>query len=236
MTSLRLLPVVVLAGSALLGLKVVGLVTGGGYTLTGMSLALAQAAPADDAMSAGDAEAAQAAAEALFGPEGDIPVVEGVGTGAETEAVLIERLAERRAELDALAAELEQRAALVEAAELRIAERMAELEALEAGITGLVEAQDEAERQQFLSLVSMYETMRPRDASAIFNALDIEVLVEVALAMDARKLGPIVAGMDPSRAQELTVRLAMPRMLHAAQTAAAAAPPAPDELPQIIGE
>ena len=197
---------------------------------------MAQAAPAETPPSEEDALAAQAAADALFGPEeGDIPPVEGMGTGAETEAVLLERLAERRAELDAFAVELDQRLAVVEAAELRIAERMADLEAMEARIAGLVSEQDEAERQQFLSLVSMYETMRPRDASAIFDTLNIDVLVEVALAMDPRKLGPIVAGMDPLRAQELTVRLAAPRMLHAAQTAAATAP-ATTELPQIIGQ
>ena len=241
MKTIRLLPVVVLAGSALLGLKLVGLATGGGYTLTGIGTAMAQAAPAEPveaetAPSEEDVQAAQAASEALFGPAGDIPLVEGIGAGAPTEAVLLERLAERRAELDALAAELDQRLAIVEAAEMRIADRMVELEALEARISGLVTAQDEAERQQFLSLVSMYETMRARDASAIFNALDIDVLVEVALAMDPRKLGPVVAGMDPLRAQELTVRLAAPRMQHAAAQTAAATAPVTNELPQIIGQ
>ena len=55
MTKIRLLPVVVLAIAALLVLKTLGLVTNGGYVLTGMGVA--QAAGASSGGDAGSTEA-----------------------------------------------------------------------------------------------------------------------------------------------------------------------------------
>jgi flagellar motility protein MotE (MotC chaperone) len=310
--TVRLLPVVIVAAGALLALKTIGLVTNGGYALTGVSEAvaaggggapeqgagaftlpeeqtlsdssptLADAAPtiggaADEAdhgsgegaeASAGhEAEAEAGAAEASAetetanadclpaispnpaaaagncSPEGEavpmeidasgnvVPLVSQDGV-ADTERELLERLAERRAELDAYAEELELRTALIEAAEKRVEERAATMEALEAQIAALVEERDAAEESLITGVVSMYETMRARDAATIFNDLDMEVLVQVAKAMAPRKMAPILAEMDPPRAQELTVRLAAietapPDELTADQLS---------ELPQIVGQ
>ena len=78
----------------------------------------------------------------------------------------------------------------------------------------------------------MYETMKPKDAANIFNALDVEVLLRVAKMMSPRKMAPILAEMNTARAQELTVRMA-----------SASSDPldsmTPDDLaslPQIVGE
>lgn len=258
MKQIRLLPVVVLAASALLVLKTFGIVSGQGYILSGVSMAQAagggQAAEAEVVPEAATSEAepeltpAEAAAQALFDTvpsdvpeEGDINVREVVGTeivpvsgqpGSETEARFLESLSERRAELEAFAAELQERLAVVEAAEIRIEERMAELSAIEAEINAAINARDAAEAEQFAAIVAMYESMRAGDAATIFNDLDRDVLVRVGRAMSPRKLGPIMAEMEPSKAQELTVMLA--------QTGSEA-PAEPVEqsfanLPQIVGQ
>lgn len=158
-----------------------------------------------------------------------VPLADGA---ADTERDLLERLAERRTELDAYAEELDMRAALIEAAEKRVEERAATMEALEAQIASLVEERKAAEQNLIAGVVSMYETMRPRDAATIFNELDMEVLVRVSRAMAPRKMAPILAEMTPQRAQELTVRLAAadstpPDQLTAEQLS---------ELPQIVGQ
>ena len=251
MKTVRLLPIVVFAASALLVLKTIGIVTGGGYTLSGMSAAVAQDEPVAEAQPEGGAAqlaAAEAAARALFegapAPSAEQPAIEtweidgtGVqaevgGQGGATQNAILERLSERRAELDALASELDTRLAVVEAAEVRIEERMAELSEVEARINATVAARDAAEAEQFAALVAMYENMRASDAATIFNSLDATVLVSVGREMNPRKLGPIMAKMVPERAQELTVRLAR------ADEAVAEMPAEGDysQLPQIMGQ
>ncbi|QYO75268.1 MotE family protein [Devosia salina] len=328
MTNIRLLPVVILAVAALLVLKTIGLVTNGGYVLTGVSIAQAaggggsgaapgetvtlpgeptiedasptlsdgtptlgesasgaegHGAPAAEHGSSGEGEAAaqgDAAADGGHGEtpsnvvaaenacdprpvsekgeedtsEGQLTVIPadcpppgdaqplmltpdgvtplGAGGSTLTEQALLERLSNRRTELDSYEQELAMRASLVEAAEKRIEERQQTLEALEGQIAALVEQRKEMEEGQFAGIVAMYETMKPKDAANIFNALDIEVLLRVAKMMSPRKMAPILAEMDTMRAQELTVRMA-----------SASADPldqmAPEDLaalPQIVGQ
>ncbi len=153
-------------------------------------------------------------------------------TASGTEQQLLERLVARRTELEQYEQDLAMRSAIVDAAEKRIEERTATLQALETQISTLVDQRQEMESGQFAGIVAMYEAMRPKDAAKIFNNLDIEVLLRVAKTMSPRKMAPILAEMDPPRAQELTVRMAD----------LADRPPTkmtPDDLaalPQIVGE
>lgn len=338
MTNIRLLPVVILAVAALLVLKTVGLVTNGGYVLTGVGVAQAagggagaepgetitlpgeptiedssptlsdgtptlgedaseghgapassghgEAATETDAASGhgepvtAEGSSAQAGAEAghgedatniiaaenacdprpvaeegeadtsegellvipadcprpqdavpqLLTPDGALPLTSTNAT--LTEQALLDRLAVRRTELDTYEQELAMRASLVEAAEKRIEERQQTLEAIEAQIASLVEERKEMEEGQFAGIVAMYETMKPKDAANIFNALDIEVLLRVAKMMSPRKMAPILAEMDTMRAQELTVRMASASTDPLDQMA----PEDLASLPQIVGQ
>lgn len=128
---------------------------------------------------------------------------------AGSEQAVVERLGDRREALDAREAELEMRLALVEAAEKRITERTATLEALEARIDALVKEKQVADDSQFASIVAMYETMKPKEAAAIFDQLEMPVLLRVASAMSPRKMAPIMAKMDPQKAKELTSSMAV---------------------------
>jgi flagellar motility protein MotE (MotC chaperone) len=151
--------------------------------------------------------------------------------GSATE--LASRLGERRADLDAREKELEMRLALVEAAEKRIEERSAVLKALEAQIGALVEEKKSDEKEQFAGIVAMYETMKPKEAATIFNALDNEVLLRVARAMNPRKMAPILARMDPLKAKSLTTGLARQE---AEPTVAPGTVEDLASLPQIVGQ
>lgn len=153
---------------------------------------------------------------------------------ASSENAINQRLAERRAELEAREKELDMRVTLLDAAEKRIEERTAELKALEARITRLVEDNRTAERQQFVSLVAMYENMKPRDAATIFDQLDMPVLLGVAKAMNPRKMAPILARMDPLKAKALTDGIAADES--PAPAIAAGATEDLTNLPQIVGD
>ncbi len=224
MKSIRLLPIVVFAAFALLVLKTVGIVTDGGYVLTGANTARAQQMD----VSKETELAAGRASENLFSRAEQAPVStnqldavpmtennngDKIAIGStdgvdQTERAVLERLSERRGELDILAKNLEARNALVEAAEKRLAERIASLEAIESRINALVDEKKAMDDTQFAGVVSMYETMKPGDAAAIFDSLDMEVLLRVARNMNPRKLAPVLAKMSTDRAQELTLGLA----------------------------
>jgi flagellar motility protein MotE (MotC chaperone) len=121
----------------------------------------------------------------------------------------LQRLGERRGELDAREQELDMRTALVEAAEKRINERTALLEQLEARINALVDQNKSAEEEQFKAIVAMYETMKPKEAAAIFDELDMNTLLRVARAMNPRKMAPVMAKMNPTKAKDLTASMAI---------------------------
>ena len=68
-----------------------------------------------------------------------------------------------------------------------------------------VEADEEARLQQ---LVAIYEKMKGKDAAKIFDRLDQDVMLKVAVRMREAKLATILAKMDAGRARFLTTELA----------------------------
>jgi flagellar motility protein MotE (MotC chaperone) len=179
---------------------------------------------------AGDCPPQTDALPQLATPGGKVDMA--AGDPSLTDQVLLARLAARRSELETYEQELAMRASLIDAAEKRVNERTSTLAALETQISTLVEERKRLEQEQFTAIVSMYQTMKPKDAASIFDELDIEVLVRVAKMMPPRKMAPILAAMVTPRAQELTVRLAAdtsenPERMGAADLAA---------LPQIVGQ
>ena len=141
------------------------------------------------------------------------------------ERAVLERLAERRDELEARAKELEARESVVLAAEKRLEGRIAHLKQLEAKINEMVRAKDEGEAARIKNLVTMYENMKPKDAARVFDRLDMRVLLEVATQINPRRMSDIMAQMSPEAAERLTVELA---------SRAKDKPPA--ELPKIDGQ
>jgi flagellar motility protein MotE (MotC chaperone) len=124
------------------------------------------------------------------------------------EQALLQRLQERRSELEARARELDMRENLLRAAEKRVEGRVAELRDLEqrSGAADRVRQEDEATRLK--NLVTMYENMKAKDAAKIFDRLDIGILVEVATQINPRRMSDILAQMTPEAAERLTVALA----------------------------
>jgi len=168
-----------------------------------------------------------------LGPDGKaVPLGTASDVASGTDQQLLERLTARRTELQQYEEDLTLRASIVDAAEKRIEERTATLQALEGQISTLVDQRQQMETGQFASIVSMYENMRPKDAANIFNNLDMAVLLQVSKTMNPRKMAPILAAMDPARAQELTVKMAD----MSEQPVDQITPAGLAELPQIVGQ
>lgn len=149
------------------------------------------------------------------------------------ELRIIQSLSKRRDALDARDADFATTLPLMVAAEQKLDAKLKALEALKGEIGGLIGQMDEQEKAEADRLVAVYSAMRPKEAAAVFAALDDSVRLPVASAMRPRVLAAIMAQMQPSAARELTEKLAkrFQAQQFAARAAAAAgtaeAPPTP---------
>jgi len=159
---------------------------------------------------------------------------------SSSEVDVLTSLSKRRAELDVRDHELNTQQELIAAAEKRVDDKIATLKTLQSQIQGLLVQRDAVQQKQVDSLVKTYSSMKPRDASRIFNSLDETVLIAVASQMKPDVLAPILGQMQSEPAQKLTVKLAdrfklpdpPPAPAQPVQTASAqptsTQPPAPD--------
>ena len=131
----------------------------------------------------------------------------------QAEIDLLQQLAERRRVLESREQELEIRTGLLSAAEKRIDKKVEELKVLRETIAGLIKTFDAQQDAKILSLVKIYENMKPKDAARIFEKMELDTLLEVAERMKERKLAPIMAKMNPGKARDMTVELARLRQL-----------------------
>ena len=126
----------------------------------------------------------------------------------DEEIDILQALAQRREELEARERDLKQREAMLAAAEARIEAKVRGMEELRAEIEALLQQHADKNEEQLLSLVRIYESMKPKDAARIFEELDMEVLLEVVDRMKERKSATILAQMNPRRAKAITLELA----------------------------
>ncbi len=217
MTRLRLIPVVIFAAAALLVVKGLGILS---HTRTPQVTTVAAApAPVAQHVPETDLEYTSAAPkkeepkkeEPKLPPAppraAETPNGINVGVPGDTspaQRALLERLQERRKELDTKQRDLELRENLIKEAEARLEQRMSELRALE----NPAAAENPNESPKMKNLVIMYEGMKPKEAARIFEKLDATVLVGIARAMKPVKLAEVLAVMNPDAAQQLTVELA----------------------------
>jgi flagellar motility protein MotE (MotC chaperone) len=124
------------------------------------------------------------------------------------ERAILERLQERRQELEKRARELDIREGLIADAEKRVESKLMQIKEGQEQLAAEAQKKEEAEAARFKGLVTMYESMKPRDAAKIFDRLEVNVLLQVASMMSPRSMSEILALMAPDRAEQLTVELA----------------------------
>ena len=228
MPSLRLIPIVIFAALSLLAIKTVGFVGEGAPArqqqtlqaqiwnkltgrieadpvVTGATPEKKDAGPPLAALpktmpaTSGKPAAKDAAAKTLPPAKGASAKDAPVGS----ERVLLERLQERRQELEARARDLEMRESLLKAAEKQLDTRLGDLKD---GEDGKGEASE-----RIKALVIMYESMGPKEAARIFDRLDPRTLVDLVNHMNPRKVSEIMAKMQPEAAERMTLELARGR-------------------------
>jgi flagellar motility protein MotE (MotC chaperone) len=233
-TEIRLLPVLIAVATVALGVRVgdVALRLSEGESLITFESARAEdpapakpeekaqaesaAKPAEDAAAASE----PAAAEAIV-PSNDVkPALDF----SASEIAVLEALAARRTALEKREKDMNDREALIKAAELRVEQKIGELNGLRADIEKLLKRQNAEQEAQLGNLVKIYETMKPKDAARIFDDMEMAVLLEVLERMKAQKTAPILAAMSSRKANDVTRQLAQRRSLPEAEPQQAAAP------------
>lgn len=126
---------------------------------------------------------------------------------SEQELRVVMRLSERREQLDKRERDLTTREAVVKLSEKKLDDRLAMINAAIAKYDDRIGALNEEEEKRMAAVVKTYESMEPKKAAGIFNALDDKVLLQVATRMKPRTFAEVLANMDIKKATELTVKM-----------------------------
>ncbi len=154
-----------------------------------------------------DAKAKEPATPPLPPGANKAGIFDGNQPMSPAEKALYERLGERRGELDQRANELETREKLLQGVEKKLESSIQDLKANEEKFAAL-QKKESAASQTLKNLVTMYESMKPKEAARVFDRLSHDVLVPVVLQMNPRKMAEVLAAMSPEAAEKLTVALA----------------------------
>jgi flagellar motility protein MotE (MotC chaperone) len=231
---IRVIPVVVVAIFGFAVVKIAGLVIDGGYVFDydpqstqrswaqeNLNFPSTKPDPADITGSvdekAKDEKPKEEKKEAPKpgAPDAEAPKPDGTdlySTQAQpvsaSERAILERLQSRRQELDARAREIDIRESLLKAAEKRVESHVEELKAVESRISTATDQKTEADAARFKGIVTMYESMKPKDAAKVFDRLEMPVLFEIASKIAPRKMSDILGLMSPEVAERLTTEMA----------------------------
>ncbi|KZD08126.1 MotE family protein [Oceanibaculum pacificum] len=219
---IRLLPVTILAVMLLLTVKL-GDIWQDVTRLGPAPLAAQQQQPNQPAQQPGQQPAPKAQSmpvpnSAAGGKDGEKPIDPILFSRSEIE--LLQELSRRREELDQREQTLAQKEGLLAAAEQRIEKKIGELASIRVDIESLIKKYNEQEEAELQRLMKIYEAMKPKDAAAIFNNLENEVLLQLLERMAERRVAPILADMDPKRAQQITSEIAARRQMPKLEEAA----------------
>jgi flagellar motility protein MotE (MotC chaperone) len=224
--NIRVIPVVLVAIFSLAVLKVAGLVLDGGYVFDYSPQQTKRSWAQDnlnfpgredvDITGSTHGEPKAAAKEEAPKPAAPDSKPDGVVYHPEenqqpvspSERAILERLQARRQELEQRAREIEIRESLLKAAEKRIESRVEEMKSIEAKTSAVNDQKSEAENARFKGIITMYESMKPKDAAKVFDRLEMPVLIQIASQIAPRKMSDILGLMSPEAAERLTVELA----------------------------
>jgi len=131
----------------------------------------------------------------------------------DEEIEVLQQLAKRREELELKSRQLDEREAMVVAAEQRMEQKMAELKALQSTVEDLLAKRSDEEEKQLQTLVSTYEKMKPKDAAQVFEEMDMDLLADLVSRMKTSRAAPILALVSPTKVKELTFELAQQKTL-----------------------
>lgn len=137
--------------------------------------------------------------------------------GAEfsaTELEVLQSLQKRRLYLESRESDLTFKENNLGALEKTIENKVNQLKTLQDQIQSILVDYKKRDEDKMEAIVKVYENMKPQEAAAIFEQIEMPILLDVSERMKEVKLAPILAKMDPYKAKELTVELAKRRRIN----------------------
>jgi flagellar motility protein MotE (MotC chaperone) len=161
----------------------------------------------------------------LFASSGALRLGSGVGTAlanevaepdpaaepaqcAEMPAALAGALTAREAEMTLREAALKDRVAALALAEAAIEQQLTELQTAEAALASTLAIADQAAEQDLARLTTVYETMKPKDAAALFAAMAPEFAAGFLGRMQPQAAAAVMSGLTPETAYQISLQLA----------------------------
>lgn len=123
---------------------------------------------------------------------------------SKEEVKILTALDSRRVELEERGARIEQRESDFSAKERELAVRLTELKELSEKLKVEREKGDKQRGTQLEQLANVYGSMNPPEAAHLLEQLDIQVSLSLIERMPEKRIGQILALMNPQRALELT--------------------------------
>ncbi|ALL13930.1 MotE family protein [Caulobacter henricii] len=124
------------------------------------------------------------------------------------ELRILQSLGARRGQLDQREQDIDVQLQLLAAAEAKLDAKVKALNGLKGDIQGLLGQADAQKSAEVDRMVTVFSSMKPKDAAARMTILEDAVRLPIAAKMKERTLSLILANMLPSDAKVLTERLA----------------------------
>lgn len=140
--------------------------------------------------------------------EADVPLVEAPAECPPPPAALAASLSEREGRLAAQEAAIADREAALALADEAVARRLAELQAAEQELRKTLALADGAAEEDVTRLVTVYETMKPKEAARLFDAMEADFAAGFLGRMRADAAAAVLAGMQPDKAYAVSAILA----------------------------
>ena len=157
-------------------------------------------------------------AEPAAGPEpperlveaaaGDPPAVDRSGHRADCDPRLLRAIDERNRQLDAWSSDLADRARMLEVIEARAAEQVRALEAQRRALEATLGGVEQAAEAEVARLVKIYESMNPKEAARIFEAMPAEVAAGFMRRMGEGKSALVMGRINAQHAYAITLAIA----------------------------
>lgn len=117
-------------------------------------------------------------------------------------------VAEREKSLEKKEIEVREIRESLEVEKKKLEAQLAELDKLRLEVKKYQELNDKLADDIMLRLVKTYETMDAKKASGVIAVMEDSLAVELLLKMKEKKIAPLLAAMDPSRAMQLSTLVA----------------------------
>ncbi|MBS0571878.1 MAG: hypothetical protein JSS08_01295 [Proteobacteria bacterium] len=152
--------------------------------------------------------AAQTAAPA--GEAGQaVPATAGPACVPDAGAMaMLESLRERERRIAGQEQKQAVRQQTLDLAQAEVDRKLAELDAAERKLSATIAVADQAADRDVARLVSVYETMKPKDAARLFAEMDGDFAAGFLARMRPDAAAAVLAGLDPAKGYAISVRLA----------------------------